>query len=162
MTTQLLETKLYVPRRRRADVPRLRLVELLNRGVESTLTLVSAPPGFGKTTLLADWLADRATGPTSSAWLSLDAGDSDPASFWTYVIAALQTAPQGSARASCHGCASPEPPPVTTVIGAVLNELAAVPNDLVLVLDDYHVIDSPEVHEGMAFLLEHLPPTSTS
>ena len=159
MTNQLLETKLYVPRRRRADVPRLRLVELLNRGVESTLTLLSAPPGFGKTTLLADWLADRAAGSSRTAWLSLDAGDSDPASFWSYVIAALQTAIPGLGAGPMAGLRESRSAPVTSVIGAVLNELAAVPDDLVLVLDDYHVIDLPEVHEGMAFLLEHLPPT---
>jgi len=94
VTTPLLETKLYIPRSRRGLVPRPRLSERLDRGAASKLMLVSTPAGFGKTTLLAEWLAAGSPAPThrrSAAWLSLDQGDNDPASFWAYVIAALRT-----------------------------------------------------------------------
>ena len=91
----LLETKLYVPRPRRGLVARPRLIERLNRGAESKLTLISAPAGFGKTTLLAEWLAAAPADGRSAAWLSLDQGDNQPASFWTYLIAALQTVAPG-------------------------------------------------------------------
>ncbi len=133
----LLASKLHVPRPRGALVARPRLGERL--GTAATLTLVSAPAGFGKTTLLAGWLA--AAGPTV-AWLSLDRNDNDPSRFWTYVVAAL---------------AVPAPPP-ESFLTALLNDLTALTHDVVLVLDDYHVIDEPEIHDGVAFLLEHLPP----
>ena len=157
--TPLLETKLFSPRPPRSVVARPRLTERLDRAAESKLTLVSAPAGFGKTTLLAEWLAAAPDGDRSRAWLSLDRGDNEPASFWTYVIAALQTAgagARGSARS--RSCRRPQPPPIEAVLATLLNELSAVPDDVVLVLDDYHVVDAPEVHDGMAFLLDHLPP----
>ncbi|HZQ38778.1 MAG TPA: helix-turn-helix transcriptional regulator, partial [Dehalococcoidia bacterium] len=136
-TTPLLETKLYVPRPRRRLVPRPRLTERLNRGAESTLTLLSAPAGFGKTTLLAEWLADTSSEP-SVAWLSLDEADNQPARFWSYVIAALQTvAPQVGTGALPLLQSSP-PPPIETVLATLLNELSAIRTNVVLVLDDYH------------------------
>src|SRR5438477_4221782 len=95
MGTPLLETKFYVPKWRRGLVPRPRLSERLSRGAESKLTLVSAPAGFGKTTLLAAWLAAASADEPSVAWLSLDRGDNDPAFFWTYLVAALQTVAPG-------------------------------------------------------------------
>jgi LuxR family maltose regulon positive regulatory protein len=159
--TALLETKLYVPRSRRGLVPRLRLSERLDRGTASRLMLVSAPAGFGKTTLLTEWLAAGPAAPGSerlAAWLSLDRGDNDPVSFWAYVIAALRTVASGvgdSALALLH--ASP-PPPIETVLTVLLNDLGAFAGDIVLVLDDYHVIDAREVQDGMAFLLDHVPP----
>ena len=157
----LLETKLYVPRPRRDLVPRPRLSRRLDRGAASRLMLVSAPAGFGKTTLLAEWLAAGPAGPAGQrlvAWLSLDRGDSDPASFWAYVIAALRTVAPGvgeSALAQLHAL---QRPPIETVLTALLNDLAVIAADIVLVLDDYHVIDAREVQDGMAFLLGHLPP----
>ena len=160
MPGPLLETKLYVPRSPRALVPRPRLRERMDRGATSRLMLVSAPAGFGKTTLLAEWLAAGPAAPTderSVAWLSLDPGDNHPASFWTYVIAALRTAAPGvgaSALALLHAA---QPPPIETVLTTVVNDLGGVANDVVLVLDDYHVIDALDVQEGMAFLLDHLP-----
>jgi LuxR family maltose regulon positive regulatory protein len=123
--------------------------------------LVSAPAGFGKTTLLTEWLTARPAAPAAQrlvAWLSLDRGDSDPASFWAYVIAALRTVAPGvgeSALAQLHAL---QRPPIETVLTALLNDLAAIAADIVLVLDDYHVIDAREVQDGMAFLLGHLPP----
>ena len=158
MPSPLLETKLYVPRLRRGLVARPRLIERLRRGAESKLTLISAPAGFGKTTLLAEWLAAAPAGERSAAWLSLDPGDNQAASFWTYLVAALQTVAPGVGATSLSLLESPQPPPIETVLATLLNELSAVPNDIVLVLDDYHEVDAPDIHEGMAFLLEHLPP----
>ncbi len=157
----LLATKLYVPRSRRGLVPRPRLIERLERGTESTLTLVSAPAGFGKTTLLAEWLAARPARPAGErlvAWLSLDRADNDPASFWTYVIAALRTVASGVGESALAFLQAPQPPPIETVLTALLNDLGATPSEIVLVLDDYHVIDAGDVQDGMAFLLDHLPP----
>lgn len=149
----LLSTKVHVPRRRRGLVARPRLSERLSRG-EAALTLVSAPAGFGKTTLLTEWLtADgRAT-----AWLSLDERDDDPVVFWTYVLAALRAAAPGAgagATAVLQGARAS----IDEVLGTLVNELDEVPDDVVLVLDDYHVVSSPEVHGQLTFLLERLPP----
>ena len=154
----LLETKLYVPRLRRGLVARPRLIERLNRGAESKLTLISAPAGFGKTTLLAEWLAAAPADGRSAAWLSLDQDDNEPGTFWTYLVAALQTVAPGVGATALSLLQGPQPPPIETVLATLLNELGAVPNDVVLVLDDYHVIDAHDINDGMAFLLEHLPP----
>jgi len=153
----VLETKLHVPRRRRGLVARPRLSERLSRGAESVLTLVSAPAGFGKTTLLAEWLAAAPSDGRSVAWLSLDQRDNDPELFWTYVVAALTTAAQG-AGASALSLLQPPQPPSEAGLATLLNDLDAISNDVVLVLDDYHVIDARGVQDGMTFLLEHLPP----
>ncbi len=161
MPAPLLETKLYVPRSRRGLVPRPRLSERLDRGAASKLMLVSAPAGFGKTTLLTEWLAGGPAAPADerlAAWLSLDRGDNDPASFWTYVIAALRTVASGVGETALALLHSSQPPAIETVLTALLNELSAVAGDIVLVLDDYHVIDARDVQDGMAFLLDHLPP----
>lgn len=155
MAVPLLQTKLHVPRTRHALVPRPRLMARLGRAGEAALTLVSAPAGFGKTTLLTEWVATAPDG-WAVAWLSLDPRDSDPALFWTYVLAALDTAAEGvgaGARPLLESGQSTE-----TVLATLINDLHAVAHDVVLVLDDYHVIDSPQVHEAMNFLLEHLPP----
>ena len=157
MAGPLLETKLRVPRLRRAFVARPRLSERLSRGAESALTLVSAPAGFGKTTLLTEWLADAPADGRSAAWLSLDQRDNDPAVFWTYLIAALQTASPGVGTGALVQLQSP-PAPIEAVLATLLNDLGAVSGSVVLVLDDFHVIDAREIHEGMAFMLEHLPP----
>jgi LuxR family maltose regulon positive regulatory protein len=152
----LLETKLYVPRSPRGLVPRPRLSERLDRGAASTLMLVSAPAGFGKTTLLADWLAASA-GERSVAWVSLDAADTQPQSFWAYVIAALRTIAPGVGGDALALLQAPQPAPTTTILTTLLNDLRDIDRDVVLVLDDYHLIDSPEVHEGVTFLLDHMP-----
>ncbi|MGD0608978.1 MAG: BTAD domain-containing putative transcriptional regulator, partial [Streptosporangiaceae bacterium] len=153
----LLETKFYVPRSRRGLVPRPRLSERLDRGAAARLTLVSAPAGFGKTTLLTEWLAAGPAGQRRAAWLSLDRGDNDPASFWAYLIAALRTAAPGVGEGALALLQAPRPPPVQTVLTVLLNDLGAVAGDIVLVLDDYHVIDAADVQDAMAFLLDHLP-----
>jgi LuxR family maltose regulon positive regulatory protein len=157
----LLETKLYIPRSRRGLVLRPRLSERLGRGTASKLVLVSAPAGFGKTTLLTEWLAARPAAPGDewlAAWLSLDRGDNDPASFWAYVIAALRTVASGVGEGALDLLDAPQPPPMEAVLTVLLNDLGAVAGEIVLVLDDYHVIDAREVQDGMAFLLDHLPP----
>ena len=136
---------------------RPRLSERLSRGAESALTLVSAPAGFGKTTLLAEWLAVAAADERSVAWLSLDQRDNDPALFWTYLVAALNTGVPGVGSGALSVLQPPQPPNEAGLV-ALLNDLDAISNDVVLVLDDYHVIDARDVQDGMAFLLEHLPP----
>jgi LuxR family transcriptional regulator, maltose regulon positive regulatory protein len=158
----LLETKFYIPRSRRGLVPRPRLIGRLDRGTASRLTLVSAPAGFGKTTLLTEWLAAEPATPTGErlvAWLSLDRADNDPASFWTYVIAALRTVASGVGEPALALLQAPAPPPIETVLTALLNDLGATAGEIVLVLDDYHVIDAGDVQDAMAFLLDHLPPS---
>ena len=156
MVGPLLETKLHVPRWRRSLVARPRLSERLSRGAESALTLVSAPAGFGKTTLLAEWLAAAPADGRSVAWLSLDQRDNDPALFWTYLVAALKTAAPGEGAGALSLLHPPRPPGEAGLV-TLLNDLDAISDDVVLVLDDYHVIDAREVQDGMAFLLEHLP-----
>ena len=157
MAGPLLETKLHVPRWRRSLVARPRLSERLSRGAESALTLVSAPAGFGKTTLLAEWLAAAPFDGRSVAWLSLDQRDNDPALFWTYLVAALKTAAPGVGAGALALLQPPEPPGEAGLV-TLLNDLDAISDDVVLVLDDYHVIGARDVQNGMAFLLEHLPP----
>src|SRR5258708_5284974 len=119
MDTPLLETKFYVPKWRRGLVPRPRLSDRLNRGAESKLTLVSAPAGFGKTTLLADWLAALAVDGLTVTWLSLDQSDNHPASFWTYLIAALQTAEPHIGASAISLLQSPQPPPIETILATL-------------------------------------------
>ena len=157
----LLKTKLYVSGGRRGLVARPRLIERLRRGAGSKLTLVSAPAGFGKTTLLAEWLAAAPVPPAGErlvAWLSLDQGDNHPPSFWTYLITALQTVAPGVGAGALSLLRSPRPPSAETLLAPLLNELGAMTNDVVLALDDYHVIDAHEIQDGVAFLLDHLPP----
>jgi LuxR family transcriptional regulator, maltose regulon positive regulatory protein len=157
MASPLLETKLHIPRWRRGLVARPRLSERLSRGAKSALTLVSAPAGFGKTTLLAEWLAAAPADGRSVAWLSLDRRDNDPALFWTYLVAAMKTTAPGAGAGALSLLQPPQPPNEAGLV-ALLNDLDAISNDVVLVLDDYHVVEARDVHDGMAFLLEHLPP----
>src|SRR5215471_12338991 len=149
----LLATKLHVPRPQPGFVPRPRLVEAVGAGLARGRVLVCAPAGFGKTALLADWA--RGDG-RPVAWLGLDGSDSDPVRFWRYVVAALERARPGLA-----GRVGPPPPgSVEGLVTALINELATQPDDgeVLLVLDDYHLVDSGPVHESVAFLLENLPP----
>jgi LuxR family transcriptional regulator, maltose regulon positive regulatory protein len=125
-------------------------------GGESRLLLISAPAGFGKTTLLAEWPA-AIPSERSVAWLSLDESDRQPASCWTYLITALQAVVPGVGASALPLLRSAQAP-IDTVLTTVLNDLGSVPSDLYLVLDDYHLVDGPDIQAGMAFLLEHLPP----
>jgi LuxR family maltose regulon positive regulatory protein len=148
MASLLLETKIYVPKVRRGLVPRPRLGERLNRGAQSKLTLVSAPAGFGKTTLLAGWLG---LSKHAVASLSLEQSDNHAALFWNYLVAALQTAEPGIGASAISLLQWPQPPAIEAVLTLLLNELSAMSTDVVLVLDDYHVIDARDIHDGVAF-----------
>jgi LuxR family maltose regulon positive regulatory protein len=157
MASPLVATKLSAPRLRGALVPRPRLSALMDAGAEATLTLVSAPPGFGKTTVLASWLARASTEPRTVAFVSLDGSDSHAASFWLYVVTALASVAHG-VGASVLPLLAAGQPATRTLLTAVLNEVGAQPSEVDLILDDYHLADGPEVAEGMTFLLDHTPP----
>ncbi|MEO0374462.1 MAG: LuxR C-terminal-related transcriptional regulator [Cyanobacteria bacterium P01_A01_bin.17] len=150
----LLETKLYLPQWSVGLVSRPRLLERINS--KCKLTLISAPAGFGKTTLLAEWGAAVPT--RRAAWVSLDQSDNDPAVFWSYLIAALQKIQPGLGLRSQSILQSPQPPPIESILMTLLNELTAAEADIALILDDYHRIETPAIHRGIGFLLNHLPP----
>jgi LuxR family transcriptional regulator, maltose regulon positive regulatory protein len=154
----LLETKLHVPRGARGLVPRQRLRERLSAGAGSALTLISAPAGFGKTTLLTEWLAAVPGVGPSVGWLSLDEADNDPSLFWKYVVWALRSVAGKEVGAGALSLLESSQAPTDAVLTTLINDLFAVSEDVILVLDDYHVIEAPEVHDGVVFLLEHLPP----
>jgi len=160
LPAQILTTKLYVPRTRPTLVPRPRLTERLNAGLSGMLTLIAAPAGFGKTTLLSDWLP---TAGRPAAWLALDAEDNDLSSFLHYLVAALQTIAPAIGNAALALLRSPQAPAPEALITALLNDIAG-PTDgaafppSILVLDDYHVITAPPVQQAAGFLVEHLPP----
>ena len=154
----LLQTKLYIPSWRPGSVARPRLIKRLDRGAESKLTLFSAPAGFGKTTLLAEWLAAASADERPAAWLSIDQEDNHPTSFWTYLTTALQTVQPEVGASAVALLQSPQPPPIESLLTVLLNEVGAIANEIVLVLDDYHLVEEREIQEGMAFLLDHLPP----
>ena len=153
----LLATKLHVPRQQPGLVARPRLVQALDEGLARRLILVCAPAGFGKTALLAGW-ARRDGLPV--AWLSLDAGDNDPARFWRHAVAALDRARPGIGERVGALMGAPAPASFEGLVTSLINELAAQPgqDELLLVLDDYHLIDAQQVHEPLLFLLEHVPP----
>jgi LuxR family transcriptional regulator, maltose regulon positive regulatory protein len=153
----LLATKLHVPRPPPGFVPRRRLVEALGEGLARGRVLVCAPAGSGKTALLADWARH---GGRPVAWLSLDAGDNDPTRFWRHLVAAVGRARPGASGLAAPLLGTPASPSPEGLVTALINELADQPSDdeAVLVLDDYHLIDSQPVHGSVLFLVEHLPP----
>jgi LuxR family maltose regulon positive regulatory protein len=158
MATPLLTTKLYIPPPRPNLVPRPRLLQRMDEGLSfgQRLMLVSAPAGFGKTTLVAEWICGI---PREVAWISLDEGDNDPVQFLTYLIAALQQVDGNIGRTVQPMLRSPQVPPTQNSITALINELTAAGVPLVLVLDDYQLITSSVVHQALGFLLEHQPPS---
>jgi LuxR family maltose regulon positive regulatory protein len=188
MTIPLLTTKLYIPPVRPEWVSRPRLIERLNAGIHRKLVLISAPAGFGKTTLLSAWIhsgvSSREYGvgkeyepagevsltpysalPTPRfAWLSLDEGDNDLTRFLTYFVAALQMIPSlseagvGESTLAMLHAAQPQPPSVEAILTALINEMASIPTPFILVLDDYHLIQTQLIHDALTFLLDHLPP----
>jgi LuxR family maltose regulon positive regulatory protein len=185
METPLLRTKLYIPPPRLEQVARPRLIERLNTGLRRKLTLISAPAGFGKTTLVSEWIrsmeSDRwsagvrskehtdATPPTPCfAWLSLGEGDNDLTRFLIYLVVALQATqqaiearqePAGNfGRGALSALQSPQPPPTEAILSALINEIAAISDPVVLVLDDYHLIEAQPIHDALTFLIRHLPP----
>ena len=163
MSEPLILTKLYIPPHRSNLVQRPHLIERLNEGLTlgHKLTLLTASPGFGKTSLLSEWLANCGR---PAAWLSLDKGDNDLIRFLVYLVTAIQTVTEKFGEGVLSSLQSPQTPSTESVLTALLNNLAAIPNHLILVLDDYHVIEtnpgdaSMSVDEALTFLLEHLPP----
>ena len=154
----LLATKLNVPGLRPDLVPRPRLAQRLDQGRGRGLVLVCAPAGYGKTVLLAEWVR---RGRHRVAWLSLDAGDNDPARFWRHMVAALDRVRPGISERMAPLLGPSAPPSFEPLVTALINEVAGQPDAdeaLLLVLDDYHVISSQPVHESLGFLLEHRPP----
>lgn len=163
----LLHTKLFLPPRRADSVLRPRLLEQLRQAVEHQhkLVLLSAPPGFGKTTLISEWLSnlagqDRTT--VTTAWVSLDSADNDPARFFLYLVAALDraTASHAEWKEIAQLLQAPQTPPLELIVGTIFNALARVPApvQLLVVLEDYHLIQTPEIHRALAYWLDHSPP----
>ena len=157
MSAPILATKLYIPPPRSKIVLRPRLIERLNEGLAAgcKLTLISAPAGFGKTTLVSEWIASCGR---PVAWLSLDEGDNDPARFISYLVKALQTIQAGIGEGLLAALQSPQPLQIETILTTLLNEISTIPENFLLVLDDYHSIDSQPVDQSLAFLIEHQPP----
>jgi LuxR family transcriptional regulator, maltose regulon positive regulatory protein len=151
----LLSTKLNIPPLRPARVPRMELLQRLDSLPEHKLALIAAPAGYGKTALVSEWAA-QSVHPV--IWLSLDARDNDPVRFWDYVIAAVQTAYPHIGEKTLPLLHEPQPLPNETILATLINELASLPDTLVLVLDDYHAIEATVIHDGLEFLVEHLPP----
>jgi len=151
---EILRTKLFIPQRRANLVPRLRLVERLNTGLDKKLTMIAAPAGFGKTTLLSEWIPKC---PRFVTWLSLDEGDNDPAQFWAYFIASLQGLHPDLGSSAFALIQSPQAPPIKSILTELINDLIAFSNPFASVLDDYHFIDSQPIHEALIFLIDHLP-----
>ncbi|MBN1978693.1 MAG: AAA family ATPase [Anaerolineae bacterium] len=158
MATPLLATKLYIPPPRPNLVLRPRLIERLDEGLRQgrKLTLVSAPAGFGKTTLVSEWI--HTSGTRRVAWLSLDEGDSDPGRFFTYLVAALQGIDPAIGQEVQHLLEAAQPS-IEPLVAALINDIAAAPAPIVLVLDDYHTLTEPAVHRAVALLLERQPPS---
>jgi LuxR family transcriptional regulator, maltose regulon positive regulatory protein len=156
MAAPILATKLYVPPPRAKIVARPRLIERLNEGLAMgcKLTLVSASAGFGKTSLISEWIVNCGR---PVAWLSLDEGDNDPVRFIAYLVAALQTIQPGTGRGLLAELQSPQPPQVETILSSLINEISALPGHFLLVLDDFHTLDSQTVDRALAFLVEHQP-----
>ena len=173
MSGDLLRTKLYVPRLRPLLVPRPHLIEKLNQGLQQgcKLTLVSAPAGFGKTTLIVEWAAAHSRGMRNQSlripqlcWLSLDENDNDPSRFLAYVAAALQKITISVGETAVALLQSPQPVPIEEVLTSLLNDIVSLAVDedpahpVILILDDYHHINAHAVHDTLTFLLDNLPP----
>jgi LuxR family maltose regulon positive regulatory protein len=157
VASTLVATKLYVPQVRKRLVARPRLSERLSHGAQSRLTVIAAPAGFGKTTLLSAWLDVPSSEQGLVAWLSLDENDRQPGLFWTNLIAALQSIVPGLGAGALTLIQSGQAPG-QDVIATLLNDLSVVRSEIRLVLDDYHLVYGPDVEAGMALLLEHLAP----
>ena len=170
MSDLLLQTKLFKPALRSSLITRTHLIDQLNAGLgigtegfTARLTLVCAPAGFGKTTLVTAWLDQFASRDAQSssgliAWLSLDYNDNDPIRFLAYLTAALQTAVPQLGETAEHYLQSPQPPTAETILTLLINDITRHNQPLILVLDDYHVVAATAVHQAVVFLLEHLPP----
>jgi len=150
----LLETKLYIPTPPQALVQRLRLIERLNEGMKGKLVLISAPAGFGKTTLLSDWIQQS---KMPVAWFSVDKGNNDPVHFLNYIIAGLQTVDSSIGKAARNLMKSLQLLPIQSILINIINDVVSIKEDFILVLDDYHLVDTQQVHNLITFLLDQLP-----
>ncbi len=154
METSLLKTKLFIPPLRPETVARPRLVEGFAAGLRLKLAIVCAPAGYGKTTLVSEGVRSCRM---PVGWVSLDEGDNDPVRFWTYFIAALQTVRADMGKSIIGLLQSPQPPPTESFLTGIINEISEVSEEFALVLDDYHIIEAPPIHDALTFLLDHLP-----
>jgi LuxR family maltose regulon positive regulatory protein len=155
---QLLATKFFIPSSSHALILRPRLLTLLNKSLECPLTLVSAPAGFGKTTLLSNWIHSLPPERARVAWVSLDEGDNEPVLFWRYVLTALDRALPGFCTELVVYLDTQQAPPLRSILQALINRLAEQPEQFLLILDDYHLLTEQAIHTLLAYLLEHLPP----
>lgn len=154
MPISLLITKLHIPLVQSGLISRTRLLDRMYEGVNGNLTLISAPAGFGKTTLLGEWIGSYGK---PLAWLSLEREDNDPGRFWTYILAAFRTIQPDLGKDRIELQFTSPQSQIDFILTPLINEIAALPDPLLLILDDYHVIDSSSIQEGMIFLLEHMP-----
>jgi LuxR family maltose regulon positive regulatory protein len=155
---QLLATKFFIPVSSHALFPRPRLIELLNMSLECPLTLVSAPAGFGKTTLLSTWVQSLLAERSRIAWVSLDEGDNEPVLFWMYVLSALDSQQPGLCAQLVTYLQTQQAPPLRSVLQTLINRLAEQSEQLLLILDDYHLVTEQAIHASLTYLVEHLPP----
>src|SRR5688572_10941075 len=153
----LLHTKLTIPPARADRVPRLRLIQQLGASLESPLTLICAPAGFGKTSLITDWYEQPAAPRLPLAWLSLDEDDNDPTRFLMYLISALQSLGGITIDDLLASLQSQRPPSAKVILTTLLRRIEDVPQRFALVLDDYHRITASPLHEAVVFLLDHIP-----
>lgn len=154
----LLATKLLIPRPRPDLVQRARLLDRLDENMERKLTVISASAGFGKTTLLSAWCASLRKKQMPVAWFSLDEDDNDPTRLWVYLINSLGAFESYLGETALSMLVSSEPVPIESVITSLINDLAAVEDKFVLILDDYHVITSEAIHQSISFFVDHQPP----
>jgi LuxR family maltose regulon positive regulatory protein len=157
VSTTLLSTKLYIPTPRKNLVPRPRLIEQLDAGQDDKIILISAPAGFGKTTLLVEWIQSN---EKLFAWLSLDEGDNNQKRFFTYLIAALQQIDETVGDGILPLLEATGEPPIEPLITTLINNLLSTGEEFYLVLDDYHLITNEEIHNAISFMLEHIPPNA--
>lgn len=155
MASTILATKLFIPPPQPKVVHRPRLVKRLIEGLHHKLTLISAPAGFGKTTLVSEWVAGCGR---PAAWLSLDEGDNDPGRFISYLVAALQTIQAGIGQRLLAAPHPPQPLAIETILTILINEISTIPGNFLFILDDYHSLDSQWVDQALAFIIEHQPP----
>jgi ATP/maltotriose-dependent transcriptional regulator MalT len=155
---QLLATKFFIPSSSHALIPRPRLIELLNMGLKYPLTLVSAPAGFGKTTLLSTWALSLPPERLRTAWVSLDEGDNEPVLFWMYVLTALDSQQPGLCTQLITYLQTQQTPPLHSVLQTLINRIAEQPKSFLLILDDYHLITEQAIHTSLTYLVEYLPP----
>jgi hypothetical protein len=167
MATQILATKLYIPSPLPKVVARHHLIEQLNHRLSTrrSVTLMSAPGGFGKTTLVTEWIASLTSNPASAgrvegvraAWLSLDERDNDLARFLIYFIRAVQTIAPNLGAGLLEILQSAQPSPIESILTTLLHEITAIPDDFLFVLDDYHLTDAKAIDDALAFVVDHLP-----